>query len=145
MTVLLDLPERVATALTSPICFLEPYQGRQTVLGGERFVGSLEFDDGALELSIARRKLVVYRATAYVSVSSGENRQAERLLVQLCHGPYSWHQLWRAAAISGARPFAEGITIGRDRETDGRLIVSASADFEIEIAAYVDVPAESGG
>ena len=138
MTVLLDLPGRVASALSSPICQMEPYQGRQIVLGSREFVGSLEFHDGPFDVSAARRKLVMYTATAYVSVSLGEVVQAERLLAQLCHGEYSWHQRLRDSGIAGVRPLESGLNVTRTRdENGGRINITVSADVEVELAAFV--------
>ena len=137
MTRLLTLPQEIATALTSPICHLEPYQGRQPVHGTNQFVGSLEFSDGAFDTSAARRKVVTYTVTAYISGSLRENIQAEQLLVQLCHGEHSWHQLLRDSGINGVRPLDTGLTIERSSDTNDRLIITVSADIEVEIAAFV--------
>ena len=136
MTVLLDLPTRIADVLSSKVCSIEPYQGRQIVLGARQFVGSLEFHDGGLDVSAARRKTVMYTVSAYVSVSLGETEHAERLLVQLCHGTNSWHQLLRESGIVGVRPLDAGLNIERNKE-DNRLTIAVSADIEVEIAAFV--------
>lgn len=137
MTVLLDLPRQIADALSSPICNIDPYQGRQPTEGARLFVGSLEFFDGPLDTSSARRKVVLYTVTAYISVSLGENVEAERLLAQLCHGENSWHQRLRLSGINGVRPLDGGISISRDKEVNSRLVITVTADIEVEIAAFV--------
>ena len=137
MTVLLDLPTQIASAISSDICNIEPYQGRQPTEGARLFVGSLEFSDGPLDLSGARRKTVTYTVTAYIIVSSSENVFAERLLVQLCHGEKAWHQRLRASGINGVRPLDSGLTIDRNKDANDRLVFTVYADIEIEIAAFV--------
>ena len=138
MTVLLDLPQRIATALSSDICQIAPYQGRQAVLGSRQFVGSLEFEDGDLDYSSARRKTVHYMVTAYIAASLGENEQAERLLVQLCHGEKSWHQLLRDSGIPGVRPLVDGLNIDRSKDdSNGRINIAVSATVDVELAAFV--------
>ena len=69
MTVLLDLPQQIASAISSDICRIEPYQGRQATIGARQFIGSLEFHDGEMDASSARRKIVMYTVTAYISAS----------------------------------------------------------------------------
>ena len=137
MTRLLTLPQQIATALSSPICHLEPYQGRQPVHGTNQFVGSLEFSDGAFDASASRRKVVTYTVTAYISGSLRENVQAEQLLAQLCHGENSWHQLLRESGIHGVMPLDSGLNIERNTDTNERLVITVSADIDVYIPAFV--------
>ena len=137
MTVLLDLPGQIAAALSSDICHIEPYQVRQNVIGVRQFVGSLEFVDGELTTKNPRSKLAGYTVTAYMNPSSEDNVQAERLLVQLCHGEKAWHQRLRASGIAGVHPIDGGLDISRSKDENGKISYTVSAEITVEIAAYV--------
>ena len=137
MTKLLTLPGEIASALSSDICNLAPYGSRQPTEGARVFVGALEFFDGPLDSSSSRRKVVTYTVSAYISVSLSENVYAEQLVAQLCHGVKSWHQLLRESGISGVRPLDGGLSIDRNKDTNDRLIITVSADVEVEIGAFV--------
>ena len=135
-TRLLTLPEEIAAALSSDICDMEPYQTRQPILGARKFIGSLEFIDGGVDTSAARRKLAIYTATAYITPSPSDNVLAEKLLVQLCHGELSWLYRIRASNIEGIRPITNGLTIVRTKDDNNRISISVSVDIVVEIAAY---------
>ena len=137
MTVLLDLPGQIASALSSDICNITPYPSRQVTEGDRLFVGALEFVDGPLDASAARRKTVMYSVAAYLSVSPTENEFAERLLVQLCHGERAWHQRLRFSGINGVRPLDSGLNVDRNKDENNRLIIAVSATVTVEVAAFV--------
>ena len=137
MTILLDLPQQIATALSSDICNITPYQTRQVTEGARLFVGSLEFLDGPLDTSQARRKVVAYNVTAYIAPSLGENEAAEKLLVQLCHGEKAWHQRLRNSGIRGVMPLDSGLSINRNKDENGRLIITVTANIVVQVAAFV--------
>lgn len=137
-TPLVGIAKSLAAALSSEICNLTPYPSRQPTEGGRYFVGALEFTDGPLDTSSARRKAAGFNVTAHLKPSLGENEYAEELLMRLCHGELSWFQRLRASNIVGVRPLDSGLDISRTIDSDGTLTITVSATIIVEVAAIVE-------
>ena len=137
-TPLIGIAKSLASALSSEICNLTPYPSRQATEGGRLFVGSLEFTDGPLDSSAARRKAAGFNVTAHLKPSLGENEYAEQLVMRLCHGELSWFQLLRSSNIVGVRPLDSGLDISRTIDDNGTLTITVSTTVLVEVAAIVE-------